>query len=187
MPTLEELYIASCITHYRHIYRMRELGMAGLGSDSGGELVGLHARTNKLVYKGIVLRGRVSPLQLLILNVNKIATVGPDGICYAEICPTLRSGMLSRLEYDEANNTDLDPPQGDRGRVRTLQRIFSLACFDKFNSENASRIAASDLDFYESNQNTIRKYCARLAKEKRGPSVVLEDGCGMQARFRKSE
>ena len=126
MPSLEELYIASCITHYKHFKNMYQKGIGGLRADPskpGSGSLRLNERSKKLIYTGRELCGRVSPLKLLIANVNAIGDLNHDDDLEFDVSPSIDDSLLVQLE--KLCSAQEEP----RAHVRQMQRILSLAFF----------------------------------------------------------
>ena len=178
MPSLEELYVASCITHYAHFVNMFEKSIGGLRGDprvAGSESVRYSERTKRLLYVGKVLPGRVSPLQLMIQNTN---SVGPEN--YARVAPDTSDSLLIQLEYENADRLgELD--------VRTCQRLLSLAFFGKLNAgePRPKRVCESDFDKFNKNSKIIKNQLRSFRKKARLDFIAVAEANPRGLRFKK--
>ena len=145
-------------------------------------------RTKKIMYKGSILKSRVSPLELLITNVNKVATFESEATPLATICPN-SPGALFDIEH-VAVPCEIDGSRETRNFVRTSQRMLSLALLEKLEFErprNYTRLRMHDLLFVEKYRDLLTKQLAELKKLKSKITVKLVDDCGIHARFELTE
>ena len=140
IPSLEHLYMASCIAHHDQVRRMVELGWLD-------GVVKQLKRNKKLVYCGKTLTKRVSPLKLLLSVVFSIKRT--------DICTVKK--MLkpdSVLKLVEVDNKTFDPLE-----IRRFQRVLSLHVLDRWECPiSRKRLSEDDLKFYEENSRTVTRY-----------------------------
>ena len=143
IPSLEELYVASCISHYRHFEKMVRLKMEN--HKVGGPLV-FHPRTGRLLYVGREVRGRVSPLRLLVENANLCSQV-------TKLKPNIRDSFLVQVENRKYKFT--------REQIRQMQKCLSLAYFKKLDASNLKRTAIApppvEVDAEQPGEPTAKK------------------------------
>ena len=125
IPSLEELYVASCISHYRHFEKIVRLKMEN--HKVSGPLV-FHPRTGRLLYVGREVKGRVSPLRLLVENANLCCQV-------TKLKPNIRDSFLVQVESRKYKLT--------REQIRQMQKCLSLAHFKKLDASILKRPAQS--------------------------------------------
>ena len=179
MPSLEELYVASCVTHYQHFVNMLEKGIGGLSGSPHSratEILRYSSRTKRLLYVGRVLPGRVSPLQLLVQNTNAI---GPEN--YNKISPSVEDSLLVQLECENAsklNNLD----------VRTTQRLMSLAYFGKLNigEQKPKRVCDDDFDIFEKHSTHFSHELRNFRKRARRDFIRQAESNPRGLRFSKN-
>ena len=188
MPSFEELYIASCITHYKHFKNMYKKGIGSLRADSAKPGLGVlkfNERSKKLIYTGRELNGRVSPLRLLIANVNAIGDLNCKDDMECDVSPSIEDSILVQLE--KLCQAREEP----RAHVRQMQRILSLAFFGKIDLSNdmtsTSVISQGDIDFASDHAGEIRTHLKRFRKEQRIGSIRADDCYPTEARFRKND
>ena len=140
IPSLEELYVASCISHYRHFEKMVRLKMEN-HKTVGGPLV-FHPRTGRLLYVGREVKGRVSPLRLLVDNANLCSQV-------TKLKPNIRDSFLVQIENRKYKFT--------RERVRRMQKCLSLAYFKKLDVSNLKRSAPPPVENEQPGEPTAKK------------------------------
>ena len=141
VPTLDELYIASCISHFDQVCKLVKLGwMKGVCELSKS------TRRIRLKYTGTVLRGRISPLQSMVKVLNSIRE--PD-LQRAKIAMKT-DGLLRIFELQR----DELPP----GCAREFQKCITLEVFGKLSSdEGRKRAGTSMVRYAEENRSFINR------------------------------
>jgi hypothetical protein len=186
MPTLEELYISSCQTHYGHFVNMYEMGVGCLKGKGPGNLppvLNYNQRVKRLLYVGSTVRGRVSPLKLLVQNVN---SMGKEGRAL-KVSPDFTDSLLLNFEIDYAIECRKGGKSLDKSFIRNMQRILSLAYFGKLNvgDEVNKRMAIDDIIFWEARASAIKSHVSRFRKKARlTPLVANEAYPGRSCQFK---
>jgi hypothetical protein len=187
MPSLEELYIASCVTHYGHFLNMYKLEIGGLRGDAltcQKPVLKYSERLNRLLYVGIVLKSRVSPLKLLIDNVNAL---GKD-FKKIKISPDISESLLVRFEIEYAQKCKKEGIFYDKILVRNMQRILSLAFFDKLNVndfEQPKRVADPDFALFTERRLHVKNHLSRFRKSARLGKLITDTAYpGRTCRFK---
>ena len=147
VPTLDELYIASCISHHDQILKMVKLGwLNGLVSLSKS------TRRTRLVYHGKVLRGRVSPLAQMVRVLNSIRD--PD---LQRAKNNMKTDGLLRIF--ELQREELPP-----GCAREFQKVVTLEVFGKLSTDEGRKRAGQDLVAYAEEHKSLIKRGAKSFK-----------------------
>ena len=173
LPTLEELYVSSCISHYSHFETMvsksignqREIGVdmhKPIGSLARYPANRRSKFAGRLMYLGKEIEGRVSPLRLLIENANHCSSLGI-------ITPSAKDSFLIQVENKTYGLT--------RQTVRTVQKILSLSYFGlldptrkrqipESNERTSDRLLPKDTKFLIENRPKIKHIRRKLSFHK---------------------
>ena len=164
IPTLEQLYISSCLSHYHHIERMVELNIDGLGTSG---VVRKHPRKKRLIYCAHEAKGRVSPLRLLIANANNCKGM-------SRVTPRISDAFLVKVESELYKLT--------RNDVRDMQKILSLSFFGRLDEK--SKRSCPPLDTLSKYQPQFKRLRRMLRKHDAQSSIRLQDPYGQLPIFK---
>ena len=130
-------------------------------------------RTRKLLYIAKTLPNRVSPLKLLVQNVNSIGSQN-----YAQISPTLSDSLLTGIETGQTNFLN-------KHDTRTMQRVLSLAYFGKLNIHETrpKRVSETDFEFFLKNSKSVSSHLRSFTKRARHESIRLSESQPRGLRF----
>ena len=158
----------SCSTKWSHektqYINILDLGISGHGPTGP---IRRHPRKKNLIYSAKEVKGRVSPLRLLIENCNNTVSL-------SRLTPRIDESFLVKCE-----GTEYKIP---RESVRTLQRTLSLHYFGRLNNdENRKRgapipdISPSDPDPLPVSGPLMKRICHRLQRHHVPNRVRLAD------------
>ena len=146
MPSLENLYLSSCISHYSQVIEMCNLGWL--------DNIVKYTRGKLRYIDTAILKGRFSVLKALISNVNICV-----GSRRAKLKFSSSNAFLVQLE-SICKNISYDD-------VRILQRCLTLSIFGKINSDfTRKRLSSGTEDFLVANQSLIDKHTKKFKKIK---------------------